>query len=469
LSGQGIGTATQSQILAEKSKGRAFGRLIKGIERMINDIFPDDTEFKFKYRNEEEDLERAQTAQAWATVAQMVETSTTADERRILLTNQIEALKDATLDDKGNIIRLDDADPKTPGQLIVNGEFVPMAAPTNGEQPSTAPVVSDNSAAELNKIIIDQMNSAMVDVYTAARMLGQNPAEELRGMYWVGNQLVPKDQLQNIWKYGTLIAPSTTNADLIVESEPEALGLEETAPPPASDTPAPALASAVQPEQTGTDTEEETPNENFVSGEEKDYRQTSARFKSTFNLATRMLKNERINARAANVMIMGELRSEGTEAYLDGVKRTGVRKPVFDERGQNALADWLSKQRPFVSGYVSDVISGKYSDKQLENKGLQWVNGSLSDMLYKGMGVNPKIMWKWVTNFAKENCITCLRLHGQVHQFKTYASRGLLPKSIRLVCHGDNCGCRLQKANPGDKATGKIGAVRFVRRALFLN
>jgi hypothetical protein len=163
---------------------------------------------------------------------------------------------------------------------------------------------------------------------------------------------------------------------------------------------------------------------------------------------------------------MGELRSEGTEAYLDGVKRTGVRKPVFDERGQNALADWLSKQRPFVSGYVSDVISGKYSDKQLENKGLQWVNGSLSDMLYKGMEVNPKIMWKWITNFAKENCITCLRLHGQVHQFKTYASRGLLPKSIRLVCHGDNCGCRLQKANPGDKAKGSIGAVRFVRRAL---
>jgi len=54
LSGRGIGTATQSEILNEKSKGRALGRLIKGIERLINDVVPDDVEFSFKYRNEED-------------------------------------------------------------------------------------------------------------------------------------------------------------------------------------------------------------------------------------------------------------------------------------------------------------------------------------------------------------------------------------------------------------------------------
>ena len=338
LSGKGIGTATQSQIMAEKSKGRAFGRLIKGIERMINDIFPNDVEFKFKYRNEEEDLERAQTAQAWAGFIQTASDYLTPDEGRIILTNQVEAVKDATLDEQGNILRFDDSDPKTPEQIVV----------------------------------------------------------------------------------------------------------DETAPDVAA--------------------EEETPDENFVAGEEKDFRKTSARFKRTFNTATSLLKSGTINGRSANVMIMSELRSEGRETYLDGVRRTGKRKPVFDERGQKELSKWLISQRPLVTRYVQDIQSGRFSDKELSRKGLQWVNGSLSTMLYKGMEVAPKQKWRWITNFAKENCVTCLRLHGQVHQMKTFASRGLLPKSVRLVCHGDFCGCRLVKDD--GPAKGRIRAVRFVRRSL---
>jgi hypothetical protein len=341
LTGQGIGTATQSEILAEKSKGRGFGVLIKRIERMINDILPDEVEFKFKYRNEEEDLERAQTAQAWATAIQMLTDYTTPDERRILATNQIEALKDATLDEQGNVIRFDDADPKTPEQVIV----------------------------------------------------------------------------------------------------------DETAPE--------------------VETEEDTPDENFVSGEEKDFRKTSVRFKRVFNETTRFLKDGVISPGGAHIMIMDTLRKEGKDTYLDGVRRTGKRNVKFDERGENKLASWLIKQRPLVARYVADVQSGKYTDKQLQQKGLQWVNGSLSTMLYEGMSVAPRQMWRWVTNFAKENCITCLRLHGQVHQMKTYTSRGLVPKSVRLVCHGDFCGCRLVKDD--GPAKGRIRAVRFVRRALFIS
>ncbi|HEB28861.1 MAG TPA: hypothetical protein ENI05_14075, partial [Porticoccus sp.] len=113
LSGAGIGTATQSQVLAEKSKGRALGRLIKGIERLINDVFPNDVEFAFKYRNEEEDLERAQTAQAWATTITILESILSPDEKRIIAANNIDAVKDAITDKKGNIIRWDDVDPKT--------------------------------------------------------------------------------------------------------------------------------------------------------------------------------------------------------------------------------------------------------------------------------------------------------------------------------------------------------------------
>lgn len=338
LTGRGLGTATQSEILDQKSKGRGLGALIKRLERMINDIFPDGVEFKFKYRNEEEDLERAQTAQAWATAIQMLEQYTTPDERRIMATNQIEALKDAVLDNNGNIIRLDDADPKTPEQAIT----------------------------------------------------------------------------------------------------------EEVAPG--------------QPAQPDT----ETPQENFITGEEKDFNRTARRFKTTFNEVTRLLKDNVIGPGAANILILDELRKEGQETYIDGVRRTGLRKVSFDEQAQTTLNQWLIRQRPFVAQFVGDVQSGRYTDKQLESKGLQWVNGSLTAMLHAGMAIQPKIKWRWITNFAKENCVTCLRLHGQIHEFTTYATRGLLPQSANLVCTGLNCGCRLQKTD--EPAQGRIRAVRYVRR-----
>jgi len=342
LSGRAMGTATQSEVLDQKSKGRALGRLIKGIERTINDVLPDDVEFSIKYRNEEEDLERAQTAQAWATAIQMLEALTTIDERRIIATNQIPALKDAVTDDAGNIIRYDDADPKTPEQ-----------------------------------------------------------------------------------------------------------------------------AAAQHPLEAETDiTEEETPDENLIVGEEKDYRRTAASFKRAFNEVVKFMKSGLFTAGSANVVILNELRKKGETAYIDGLKRAGAKKPVFDDRGQRELSQWLSRQRPLVTGFVTDVESGKFSDKELTNRGLQWANGSLIDMMYKGMEANKRKKWRWVTNFFKENCVTCLALHGQVHQFKTYSSRNLLPKSIRLVCHGFNCGCKLVEDDGPVK--GRIAAVRFVRRALNL-
>lgn len=68
LSGGGIGTGTQSQVLAQKSRGKAFGRILKGLERVINQALPEHVEFKWKYQDGQQDLEDAQKAQAWASV-----------------------------------------------------------------------------------------------------------------------------------------------------------------------------------------------------------------------------------------------------------------------------------------------------------------------------------------------------------------------------------------------------------------
>ena len=303
------------------------------------------------------------------------------------------------------------------------------------------------------------MNASMIDVFTAATMLGQNPAEELRGMYWVGNQLVPKSQLQNIWKYGTLIAPSTTNADIIVQDEPEVLTTDAESPGIVATPPAPRPATIpAQP------TAESAPDDNLIVGEEKDYRRTAARFKIAFNDVTMRLKNGQFSSGAATVLLLNALRKDGEEAYIDGLKRAGRKKPEIDDAAKKTLSQWLAQQRKMVKSFVSDVESGRYTDKVLASKGAQWANGSLSDMLYKGMEAgDARKMWRWVTNFLKENCASCLALHGQVHQMKSYADRKLVPQSVRLICHGDNCGCKLV-ADDGP-ARGRIRSVRYVRRA----
>lgn len=341
LTSGNIGSATQSQIMAEKSKGRALGRLIKGIERMINDVFPDDVEFAFKYRNEEEDLERANTANAWATTLVTLQGIIPDEALAIIAANNIDAVKDAITDADGNIIRFDDADPQTE------------------EQASTV--------------------------------------DEILG---------------------------------------------------------------------GDTTEDETlPDGNFDAPIEKDFRRTAKRFRDTFNEVVKFLNDGVISPGGARLRLLGDLEDGGRFAYLDGLKRAGKKSPEFDEQGKKELASWLSKQRGFVSGFVSNVVDGKFTDKQLTQKGLQWTNGSLTDMLYKGMANGaPVKLWRWQVNPSKEHCVTCLRLNGQVHQMKTYANKGLLPNSVRLVCHGDNCGCRLIASDGPPR--GKLGAVRFVRRSL---
>lgn len=118
LSGGGIGTSTQSEVLAQKSKGKALGRILKGLERVINQALPESLEFTWKYRDPEEDQQTADIAATWSNIITTLDGKLSPDEQRRLLANQVEAIKDVITDDAGHIIRLDDSDPQTPQQQL---------------------------------------------------------------------------------------------------------------------------------------------------------------------------------------------------------------------------------------------------------------------------------------------------------------------------------------------------------------
>lgn len=95
LSGGNIGSAEQSAILHQKSRGKTIGFLITQIERKLNDLLPVDYEFAFKYRDESEAIQEAQKANLWADFVSKTTQQLNPQESKTLLNNQVEAVADA--------------------------------------------------------------------------------------------------------------------------------------------------------------------------------------------------------------------------------------------------------------------------------------------------------------------------------------------------------------------------------------
>jgi hypothetical protein len=138
LTGNGLGTATQSEVLHQKSKGQLLGTLYKSLERLLNQVLPEGLNFEFQYRDPEEDQQEADKASTWANIILTLEGKLTPDEQRRLLANQVEAVRDVITDESGRIVRLDDSDPETPEQM----QPPQLAAP---EQMPTQDVVIDDT------------------------------------------------------------------------------------------------------------------------------------------------------------------------------------------------------------------------------------------------------------------------------------------------------------------------------------
>lgn len=110
LTGGNIGSAGQSEILHQKSRGKTIGDLMTSMERAINDVLPEEYEFTFKVQDANEEREKADSAQVWASVVSSLGANISTEEARQLLANQVEAVHDAIVDSSGKVQRLPDVD-----------------------------------------------------------------------------------------------------------------------------------------------------------------------------------------------------------------------------------------------------------------------------------------------------------------------------------------------------------------------
>jgi hypothetical protein len=68
LSSGSLGTATETEVMHQKAKGKGIGKVISTLERAINwKVLPSSIEFKFDFQDDEEDLLRAQIEDAKTT------------------------------------------------------------------------------------------------------------------------------------------------------------------------------------------------------------------------------------------------------------------------------------------------------------------------------------------------------------------------------------------------------------------
>lgn len=159
--GGAIGSGAQSQILAQKARGKTIGFLIQEIERRFNDLLPDEFTFEFKYRDAQEALEDVQKAQMWAAaVATMTQLSP--DEQRTLLASEIPAVQDAIS--------------STPrGNDVFN---TPMVAEDN--TPGSAPVAPmQQPNVNVNEDIEDEVKSVEKNYFTTEAAFVQDVTDLL--------------------------------------------------------------------------------------------------------------------------------------------------------------------------------------------------------------------------------------------------------------------------------------------------
>lgn len=161
LSGGGIGTGTQSEILHEKSRGKTLGRMRKMFERALNlRVLPPDCEFRWQYRDSQEDGERANLAATWAGTIATIGGDLTKTQRLQLLANQVEAFADVVLDAEGQV-RLpdDDVDPAQP-RITEDDENTEDETPAPAEAESLALKAFTSTASAFTRAFVEMVNAA---------------------------------------------------------------------------------------------------------------------------------------------------------------------------------------------------------------------------------------------------------------------------------------------------------------------
>ena len=190
LTANRIGSGMQSNILEAKTSSKGSGYMLTRLERAFNThILPRDLELKFKAPNAYEDVQAATSAKLWNDTLNTA-TYLNTDEKRGIAAQQIPAVADEIMDESGQI-RLYDADPKEPMQIIQASDVIqtgtqgsntidassntPLAPASDATTPPITKSIDDTDAAfvdEIKAVMQDGIDKTITKAGAAARIRG---------------------------------------------------------------------------------------------------------------------------------------------------------------------------------------------------------------------------------------------------------------------------------------------------------
>lgn len=151
----------------------------------------------------------------------------------------------------------------------------------------------------------------------------------------------------------------------------------------------------------------------------------------------------------------------GEKAYRDGLTDGGVvleEDEALEDDDRADLNRLLAEQSKYVTNLGALLKDKGISDGQAGEKPAMWFNKSIMPIYQAGrVSADKNGMALWVLNPLKKNCPTCKAASGQVHRWKDWYRKNILPQSDSLVCRGFFCGCKLVPAE--GRAVGRLDRI----------
>jgi hypothetical protein len=496
LAGRGIGSGSQSAVLAMKSRAKFYGDWLTGTERFMNWAFlPDDCEFEYVEHDAQQDvtqtaidLQLAQLAQTLAAVP-----GVTPLEIKKLLAARSDTFKDAMTDEMGRITVVSE-DPKPAPQIdagepSVSGD-TPVAAPsTDGRPPaSAAPKLPSGQlvAQQTTKDLLTEYkfnpnhasDSGQFSEGGGGGTAGgprERPASpagkrespkqvEHHGVKfeWRGEPVLSKvnDTKYNFGPDKGKVSKRTfyvgdsggydkpggrmTYGQIKVEQFPgisDKWKIEDYKGNKLGE--AQSLADA---KKRALSIAHQIIGQPKHAQATKAFSATSADFQTRFTDIVTRAVNKQIRRNQAENLLLGLLLSSGTKAYVDGLNDGGVTDEITDtdnQEIQNLTADAIDYLDPFLDS----IANGEIAVEDVSARAEMWSNKTLTDYYTAGKAsADDNGMYEWVLG-ETDHCDDCQRLSGQRHRFGRWYETGWLPQGQKISCRGYRCRCKLVKTS----------------------
>jgi len=195
---------------------------------------------------------------------------------------------------------------------------------------------------------------------------------------------------------------------------------------------------------------------------EKAYEDTRADFERDFADLIRARVKDEIDGRRFGVLARAQLAKYGKQALRDGLNDGGV--PQTDSEGiaipldsedERTFNSWLVKQSAYVTNFGQEL---RHTDALNADARAQiWGNKSLEAIYSEGVAsADRNGNYEFVGDDGEESCKTCQRLKGQVHRYKDWKRKELVPQkdTHNYECGGFRCQHGLKKTT--DRARGRF-------------